>query len=243
MTTPIDLSAHDITAPISIRNAPPAFLYEEAVTRERAGIVASGAIAIRSGAKTGRSPKDKHVVRDPASEQNVWWGPVNHPIDNHTFLLNRQRAVDYLNTRDRIYVCDGFAGWDPSSRVKVRVICARAYHALYMHNMLIRPTAAELERFGHPDYVIYNAGQFPANVLTEQIASRTSIDLSLERREQVILGSEYAGEMKKGVFTLMHWLLPERGERGAAGGCLAVLRPLRHRQNNPLRRSGPPSHR
>ena len=211
MTPPIDLSEHDILAPMVIRNAPPAFLYEEAVTREGAGIVASGAIAIRSGAKTGRSPKDKHVVRDPASEQNVWWGPVNHPIDNHTFLLNRQRAVDYLNTRDRIYVCDGFAGWDPSSRVKVRVICARAYHALYMHNMLIRPTAAELERFGHPDYVIYNAGQFPANVLTEQIASKTSIDLSLERREQVILGSEYAGEMKKGVFTLMHWLLPGRG--------------------------------
>lgn len=138
-------------------------------------------------------------------------GAVNHPIDDHTFLLNRQRAVDYLNTRDRIYVCDGFAGWDPSSRVKIRVICARAYHALYMRNMLIRPTAAELERFGRPDYVIYNAGQFPANVLTTQIASRTSIDLSLERREQVILGSEYAGEMKKGVFTLMHWLLPGRG--------------------------------
>ena len=211
MTPPIDLSEHDIIAPMVIRNAPPAFLYEEAVTREGAGIVASGAIAIRSGAKTGRSPKDKHVVRDPASEREVWWGAVNHPIDDHTFLLNRQRAVDYLNTRDRIYVCDGFAGWDPSSRVKIRVICARAYHALYMRNMLIRPTAAELERFGRPDYVIYNAGQFPANVLTTQIASRTSIDLSLERREQVILGSEYAGEMKKGVFTLMHWLLPGRG--------------------------------
>jgi phosphoenolpyruvate carboxykinase (ATP) len=211
MTPPIDLSEHDILAPMVIRNAPPAFLYEEAVTREGAGIVASGAIAIRSGAKTGRSPKDKHVVRDPASEREVWWGSVNHPIDDHTFLLNRQRAVDYLNTRDRIYVCDGFAGWDPSCRVKIRVICARAYHALYMRNMLIRPTAAELEQFGRPDYVIYNAGQFPANVLTEQIASRTSIDLSLERREQVILGSEYAGEMKKGVFTLMHWLLPGRG--------------------------------
>jgi len=211
MTLPVDLSAHGIAVPVAIRNAPPAFLYEEAVTRERAGIVSSGAIAIRSGAKTGRSPKDKHVVRTPASEKDVWWGAVNHPIDEHTFLLNRQRAIDYLNTRDRIYVCDGYAGWDPSSRVKVRVICARAYHALYMRNMLIRPTTAELERFGAPDYVIYNAGQFPANVLTEQIASRTSIDLSLERREQVILGSEYAGEMKKGVFTLMHWLLPARG--------------------------------
>lgn len=207
----VDLSPQEITVPVVVRNASPARLYEDAVTRERAGIVSSGAIAIRSGAKTGRSPKDKHVVRHPDSEKDVWWGPVNHPIDEHTFLLNRQRAIDYLNTRDQIYVFDGFAGWDPASRLKVRVICSRAYHALFMQNMLIRPTLDELEHFGSPDYVIYNAGQFPANPLTAQMTSRTSIDLSLERREQVILGTEYAGEMKKGVFTLMHWLLPARG--------------------------------
>jgi phosphoenolpyruvate carboxykinase (ATP) len=211
MPVHVDLSAHEIVVPVVIRNAPPARLYEDAVTREAAGIVSSGAIAIRSGAKTGRSPKDKHVVRHPDSERDIWWGPVNHPIDEHTFLLNRQRAIDYLNTRDRIYVCDGYAGWDPSCRIKVRVLCARAYHALYMQNMLMRPTLDELERFGAPDYVIYNAGQFPANPLTSHMTSRTSIDLSFERREQVILGTEYAGEMKKGVFTIMHWLLPARG--------------------------------
>ena len=210
MTLPVDLSAHEINVPVVVRNAPPARLYEDAVTREHAAIMASGAIAIRSGAKTGRSPLDKHVVRNTASEKDVWWGAVNRPIEDHTFLLNRQRAIDYLNTRDQIYVCDGYAGWDPRLRVKIRVICARAYHALYMHNMLIRPTLEELEGFGTPDYVIYNAGQFPANPLTAQMTSRTSIDLCLERREQVILGSEYAGEMKKGVFTLMHWLLPAR---------------------------------
>lgn len=211
MMVHVDLSAHEINVPVVVRNAPPARLYEDAVTRERAGIVSSGAIAICSGTKTGRSPNDKHVVCHSDSQQNVWWGPVNHPIDEHTFLLNRQRAIDYLNTRDQVYVCDGFAGWDPRCRLKIRVICARAYHALYMHNMLIRPSADELERFGSPDYVIYNAGQFPANSLTAQMTSRTSIDLSLERREQVILGTEYAGEMKKGVFTIMHWLLPSRG--------------------------------
>jgi len=207
----VDLSPQEITVPVVVRNASRARLYEDAVSRERAGIVSSGAIAIRSGAKTGRSPKDKHVVQHPASEDAVWWGAVNHPISEHTFLLNRQRAIDYLNTRDQIYVCDGFAGWDSACRVKVRVICSRAYHALFMQNMLIRPTLDELERFGSPDYVIYNAGQFPANPLTAQMTSRTSVDLSLERGEQVILGTEYAGEMKKGVFTLMHWLLPARG--------------------------------
>ena len=207
----VDLTAHDITVPVVVRNAPPARLYEDAVTRERAAITSSGAIAIRSGEKTGRSPADKHLVRNAESEADVWWGAVNHPIDDHTFLLNRQRAIDYLNTRDQIYVCDGYAGWDPACRLKVRVLCSRAYHALFMHDMLIRPTPADLDAFGTPDYVIYNAGQFPANALTSQMTSRTSIDLSLERREQVILGTEYAGEMKKGVFTIMHWMLPGRG--------------------------------
>jgi phosphoenolpyruvate carboxykinase (ATP) len=211
MPVHVDLSAHEITVPVVIRNAPPGRLYEDAVSREQAAIMSSGAVAIRSGTKTGRSPNDKHVVKAPESEENVWWGPVNHPIDDHTFLLNRQRAIDYLNTRDQIYVCDGYAGWDPACRVKVRVLCGRAYHALYMHNMLIRPTLDELESFGAPDYIIYNAGQFPANPHTTSMTSRTSVDLSLERREQVILGTEYAGEMKKGVFTYMHWLLPGRG--------------------------------
>lgn len=207
----VDLSVHEISVPVVVRNAPPARLYEDAVTREQAAIMSSGAIAIRSGAKTGRCPKDKHVVRSIESEADVWWGPVNHAIDDHTFLLNRQRAVDYLNTRDQVYVCDGYAGWDPACRLKVRVICSRAYHALFMHTMLIRPTLDELEQFGTPDYVVYNAGQFPAYPLTAQMTGRTSIDLSLERREQVILGTEYAGEMKKGVFTIMHWMLPGRG--------------------------------
>jgi len=211
MPVHVDLSPHEIRVPVVVRNAPPGRLYEDAVSREQAGIVSSGAIAIRSGAKTGRSPKDKHIVRHSASEREVWWGPVNHPIEEHTFLLNRQRAIDYLNTRDQIYVCDGYAGWDPACRIKVRVICGRAYHALYMQNMLIRPTLDELERFGAPDYVVFNAGQFPANPLTHQMTGRTSVDLSLERQEVVILGTEYAGEMKKGIFTVMHWLLPARG--------------------------------
>ncbi|MEO1991101.1 MAG: phosphoenolpyruvate carboxykinase (ATP), partial [Pirellulales bacterium] len=128
----VDLSPHEISVPTVVRNASPARLYEDAVSREHAGILSSGAIAIRSGAKTGRSPADKHVVQHPKSEKEVWWGSVNHPIDEQTFLRNRQRAIDYLNTRDHIYVCDGFAGWEPASRLKIRVFCARAYHALFM---------------------------------------------------------------------------------------------------------------
>jgi phosphoenolpyruvate carboxykinase (ATP) len=206
-----DLAGHEILVERVVRNAAPARLYEDAIAREGAAIASSGALVIRSGAKTGRSPLDKRIVDHPNSTDKVWWGPVNFKLDEHVFTINRQRAIDYLNTQPELYVLDGFAGWEPRYRQKIRVICARAYHALFMRNMLIRPSVEELQSFGQPDYVIYNAGQFPANPHTHQMTSRTSIDLSLEQREFVILGTEYAGEMKKGVFTIMHYLMPERG--------------------------------
>lgn len=95
-------------------------------------------------------------------------------------------------------VVDAYAGADPNYRLKIRVVTSRAYHALFMNNMLIRPTPEELESFGQPDFTIYNAGQFPANKLTKGLSSPTSVALSFDKKEMVILGSEYAGEMKKG---------------------------------------------
>jgi len=121
--------------------------------------------------------------------------------------INRERAIDYLNTRNRIYVVDGFAGWDERYRIRVRVVCARAYHALFMRNMLIRPSADELEGF-HPDYVIYNAGAFPANRYTTGMTSATSVAINFAEKEMVILGTEYAGEMKKGIFTVLFYEMP-----------------------------------
>ena len=206
------LSRHGITVNDICRNISPGSLYEEAIRHEPGTSISdTGCLIAYSGEKTGRSPKDKRVVRHPDSEQNVWWGPVNFPQDESTFCINRERAVDYLNTRSRIYCVDAYAGWDTDTRIKVRVICARPYHALFMHNMLIRPTDLELETFGEPDFVIYNAGGFPANRYTTGMTSRTSVDLSLERREVVLLGTEYAGEMKKAVFTFMNYLLPSKG--------------------------------
>lgn len=194
------------------RNASPAFLYEAALRFEKGSTISStGALIAYSGKKTGRSPTDKRVVDEAAVANDVWWGSVNIKLEEHSFLINRERAVDYLNTRDRLYVVDGYAGWDPKYQLKIRIICARAYHALFMHNMLIRPTATQLETFGEPDYVIYNAGGFPANKHTAGMTSPTSIDLSFGKREFVILGTEYAGEMKKGVFTIMNYLMPKQG--------------------------------
>ena len=206
------LSNHGISVAAVHRNLAPSVLYEHAIHFEREARVAdSGALVAYSGDKTGRSPRDKRVARHAASEQEVCWGPVNIPLDPASFAINRERARDYLNTRDRLYCFDGFAGWDPKHRLKVRVICSRPYHALFMHNMLIRPTRAELAEFHLPDFTIYNAGAFPANRLTAGMGSKTSIDLSIEDGELVILGTEYAGEMKKGVFTVMNYLLPKKG--------------------------------
>ena len=116
------------------RNASVAQLYEDAIKYEHAVISASGALINFSGKKTGRSPKDKRIVYEDSSKDDIWWGPVNIKMDEHTFEINRERAIDYLNTREHVYVFDGFAGWDPKYRIKVRVICARAYHALFMNN-------------------------------------------------------------------------------------------------------------
>jgi len=212
MSEQFSLTQHGVTVTDVLRNPSPANLYELALQREKgSAITSSGALVALSGAKTGRSPKDKRIMDHPDSTNDVWWGPVNIKTSEHVFLTNRERGVDYLNTRDHLYCIDGYAGWDQKYRIKVRVICARAYHALFMWNMLIRPTDEELKTFGDPDYVIYNAGGFPANRYTSGMTSTTSIALSFERKEFIILGSEYAGEMKKGVFTIMNYLMPKQG--------------------------------
>jgi phosphoenolpyruvate carboxykinase (ATP) len=210
--TGFNLREHGLTVTEIHHNLPPSMLYEHAMRYDKgAGIAENGALVAYSGEKTGRSPKDKRIVRNPDSENEIWWGKVNVSLDAHTFDVVRERAKDYLNICERLYCFDGFAGWDPKYRIKVRVICERPYHALFMHTMLIRPTRDELASFGKPDFVIYNAGRFPANRYTAGVDSKTSICLNLEDRELVILGTEYAGEMKKGVFTVVNYFAPRRG--------------------------------
>jgi phosphoenolpyruvate carboxykinase (ATP) len=208
----LDLRQHELTVTAIHRNLPPSVLYEHAIRYDREATIAeNGALVAYSGEKTGRSPKDKRIVKNPASEKDVWWGTTNVPFDPQSYRTVRQRALDYLNVCERLYCFDGFAGWDPKYRIKVRVICSRPYHALFMHTMLIRPTTEELSAFGQPDFVIYNAGVFPADCLMADVGSKTCVSLNLEDRELVILGTEYAGEMKKGVFTVANYFAPKRG--------------------------------
>ncbi len=207
----LDLSKYDIHVEDIRRNLSPATLYQEAILLEKGTAIAnSGALIAYSGTKTGRSPTDKRVVRHKDSEDDIWWGPVNIDIDDNIFKVNRERAIDFLNTCEHLYVVDQYAGWDPQYQAKVRVICTRPYHALFMTTMLITPTREQLESFGEPDFVIFNAGKFPANRHTSRMTSKTSVDVSLHPGEMVILGTEYAGEMKKGVFTMMNYFMPKQ---------------------------------
>jgi phosphoenolpyruvate carboxykinase (ATP) len=210
------LEAHGIQVETIHRNLNAAQCYEQAIRHavlnyeEGTTIANTGALIAYSGEKTGRSPKDKRIVQQSPSEDDIWWGDINMPISEDTFAVNRERAIDYLNTRSELFVVDAFAGWDPEHRLKVRVVCARPYHALFMYTMLVRPTAEELADFGEPDFTIFNAGQFPANRHTTGMTSKTSINVNFERNEMVVLGSMYAGEMKKGVFTVMNYLMPKQ---------------------------------
>eukprot|EP00796_Vickermania_ingenoplastis_P010371 gene10371-7255_t len=158
---------------------------------------ARGALCVLSYAKTGRSPGDKRVVDTEDVRANVDWGKV------------KKQATDFLNSREHLFVVDCFAGHDERYRIKVRVITTRPYHALFMQDMLIRPTADELANFGEPDYTIYNAGECKADPTIPGVTSTTSVSLNFKTRE-VILGTEYAGEMKKGILTVMFELMPRQ---------------------------------
>ncbi|MEM7453824.1 MAG: phosphoenolpyruvate carboxykinase (ATP) [Planctomycetota bacterium] len=193
-----------------VRNAAPARLYEDAIKFDGSTITSTAGIAALSGEKTGRSPKDKRIVQQDSVDGDVWWGDINMPVSEDSFSKMRESAIEFLDECPHLYVVDAFAGWDKKYRLKIRIVCSRAYHALFMHNMLIRPSREELENFGEPDYVIYNAGQHPADPSIDGVESETCVSLNFDRGEMVILGTEYAGEMKKGVFTIMNYLMPKQ---------------------------------
>jgi phosphoenolpyruvate carboxykinase (ATP) len=211
MAQGIDLSQYGIKTQEIHRNLSPAQLYEHGLAHDGSSLTSSGALVAISGAKTGRSPKDKRIVDNPESHDNVWWGNINMPLSSDSFEKNRDIALDYFNSRDRLYVVDGWAGWDSRYRLSIRIICSRPYHALFMHNMLMRPGADELENFGEPDYVIFNAGEQPADTSIDGVDTDASVAINFEKSEFVILGTQYAGEMKKGVFSIMHYLMPDKG--------------------------------
>jgi phosphoenolpyruvate carboxykinase (ATP) len=187
-------------------------LIKETLINGEGVIGPSGATMVDTGKYTGRSPKDKYIVDEPSSTDNLWWGPVNKKIDEAIFDELYEKVVDYYNTDDsKTYLFDGFAGFDPKYSINVRILAKRAWQAHFVHNMFIRPEVEELESFT-PDFTIINASSvFNEAFKKHGMNSETFIIFHMEKQIAIIGGTEYGGEMKKGIFSVLHYLLPLKG--------------------------------
>ena len=191
------------------RNLPQAVLAEHALASGEGVLAHSGALVFRTGAYTGRSPKDKFIVVEPTMEEHVAWGAVNQPFAPEVFDRLLPRVLDHLRDRD-LYVHDCFGGTDPDHRLPVRIVCERAYHALFARQLFVDATAEEL-REHRPEFTVIAAPGFRAVPERDGTRSEVFILLNFDRRLVLIGGTEYAGEIKKSVFSILNALLPLRG--------------------------------
>ncbi len=189
-------------------NLPPARLYEEAIRNKEGLLAASGPFAVSTGQYTGRSPKDKFVVREPSSEKEIWWGP-NQPMSEDHFNALRDRMMEYLEDKE-LYVQDLFVGADPKYCLSVRVATETAWANLFSRNLFRRPTEEERANFT-PDFTVIDVPSFHAKPTQEGTRSETFIALNLGQKIVLIGGTKYAGEIKKSMFTVMNYVLPGRG--------------------------------
>jgi len=187
-------------------------LIEETVKNGEGIIGPKGATIVDTGQFTGRSPKDKYIVDEPSSSDKVWWGPVNKKIDESIFDELYASVVDYYNNdSSKTYLFDGFAGFDPSHSINVRIIAKRAWQAHFVNNMFIRPEKNQLNNFS-PDFTIINASSVQNKAFKEHgMNSETFIIFHLGKKIAIIGGTEYGGEMKKGIFSVLHYVLPQKG--------------------------------
>ena len=194
--------------PVHANLTPPALLAHSLRLGE-GRLSADGAMMVETGVHTGRSVADKFVVDEPGVREDVWWGKINQKLPPERFDVLRARVQAYLQGQE-LFVQDVYAGADPAHRVRVRLVTTGAWQALFARNVFIRPSAAELASF-EPDYVILHAPLFQADPEIDGVRSATAIALSFAQRTIVIAGTEYAGEIKKSIFTVMNWMAPPRG--------------------------------
>ncbi|HEX7388476.1 MAG TPA: phosphoenolpyruvate carboxykinase [Acidiphilium sp.] len=190
-------------------NLTPPGLVTHALRRGEAKLSADGGLLVQTGVHTGRSAADKFVVDEPGTNRDIWWGKVNQKLSAAHFAMYKGRVQAYLQNRE-VFTQDLFAGADPKNRLRVRLVTTNAWQALFARNMFIRPKPGELAGF-EPDYVILHAPDFEADPAIDGVRTSTAIALSFAERMIVIAGTKYAGEIKKSIFTVMNWLLPERG--------------------------------
>jgi phosphoenolpyruvate carboxykinase (ATP) len=204
------LDKHGIRNPGTVHwNLAPTELVEHAVRRGEGILVEGGPFNAVTSPHTGRSPNDRFVVREPGSENDVWWGKVNVAIDPEKYDLLREEVLGHLEGQD-LYVRDSWAGADPEYRLAVRVITPNAWHNLFAFNMFRRPAEDELEGFD-PGFTILHAPEFEADPARHGTRTSTFILLNFARREVLIGGTRYAGEIKKSVFGVLNYMLPLKG--------------------------------
>src|SRR5450432_4020322 len=184
-------------------------LLEHAIQRREGSLASGGAFVVHTGQFTGRSPKDKFVVRDETTEANVQWGPVNQPLSQAHFDRLYSKMMAFWQGHD-VYVQDCFVGADREYGMPIRVVSQLAWHNLFARQLFIRP---DPEKTGDhvPRFSILFAPDFQTNPAEDGTNSETGIVINFKKRVVLISGTSYAGEMKKSVFTILNYLLPERG--------------------------------
>ena len=189
------------------RNLCPAVLVEKALERKEGTLMSTGALLVNTGKYTGRSPKDKFIVDTPAVHDNIAWGSVNVPIGKEAFELLKKDMIDYLAGKE-VYIFDGFAGADEQYRRKFRVINELASQNLFIRDLLVRPSDEELKNFGEADYTIIVCPGFKCDPEKYGVNSEAAIIIDYEDKFVLVAGSQYSGEIKKSVFSVMNYVMP-----------------------------------
>lgn len=187
-----------------------AMLYEQVVRRREGVILHLGPLAVRTGDHTGRSPNDKFIVREPTSEEHIWWGSVNRPITQEQFDYLLHRIQAYSQNRD-MFIFEGYAGADPTYRMPVRIITELAWHSLFARNMFIREFEPEKLSEFVPEFTVIDMPQFHADPAFDGTNSQTFILVDFGKRLVLIGGTAYSGEIKKSIFSAMNYYLPRQG--------------------------------
>lgn len=190
------------------RNLAPAQLIEMAVARGEGFLASNGALVVSTGTRTGRSPSDRFIVKDPAIDPRIGWSKINQPLEADRYASLKLRAQAYAQGRE-LFVFDGFAGADPRFRLPVRIITEKCWHSLFAYTLFRRPTPKELAHFV-PQMTLVNLCGFKAIPELDGTRSEACIAVHFGQREVLIVGTEYAGETKKSVFSYMNFILPEQ---------------------------------
>jgi phosphoenolpyruvate carboxykinase (ATP) len=202
-----DLAQHGLSnIQTAYWNLGTAHLYEQAMQRGEGVLASDGAFVVRTGQFTGRSPKDKYIVREEGTEHTVHWGSVNQPMTESQFDGLYGRMLEFWKGRD-VFVQDCFAGADPQYTMPIRVVTQRVWHSLFARQLFVRAAGRSLAEHV-PEFTVFFAPELEADPAVDGTRSRTCIAVNFKKRVVLIAGTEYAGEMKKSIFTILNYLLP-----------------------------------